>query len=136
MTSQILANVYLNEYDFFVRHSLKPLAYVRYGDDFILIFRTQEEAKAAQTAGTYFLYDELLLKVHSTNNIIVKACHGIRFLGVTTYSNSKTISQHDFDRFLALTDKNNYESYFSYINRYGTRKQKNTIQTNLLESKL
>ncbi len=41
LTSQILANVYLNEFDRFVQHSLKPLAYIRYGDDFIGVGKWQ-----------------------------------------------------------------------------------------------
>lgn len=35
LTSQIFANIYLNEFDRYVVHYLKPLAYIRYGDDFM-----------------------------------------------------------------------------------------------------
>jgi len=37
LTSQILSNIYLNEFDRHIKHRLKPRAYVRYGDDFIII---------------------------------------------------------------------------------------------------
>lgn len=41
LTSQLFANIYLHESDCFVRHHLKPQAYVRYGDDFILFYPTR-----------------------------------------------------------------------------------------------
>ena len=36
LTSQIFANVYLHELDRFILHTVKPLKYLRYGDDFVL----------------------------------------------------------------------------------------------------
>ena len=36
LTSQIFANIYLHEFDRYVRHELRPSGYVRYGDDFVL----------------------------------------------------------------------------------------------------
>ena len=37
LTSQIFANIYLNDFDYFVKHELKVKYYLRYGDDFIII---------------------------------------------------------------------------------------------------
>ncbi len=37
LTSQFFANVYLNELDQFVKHSLKVRAYLHYVDDFVLL---------------------------------------------------------------------------------------------------
>ncbi len=37
LTSQLLVNVYMNEFDQFVRHTLKAKYYVRYADDFIFL---------------------------------------------------------------------------------------------------
>lgn len=45
LTSQIFANIYLNEFDRFVRHTLKPLGYIRYGDDFVLFTNNEAEAR-------------------------------------------------------------------------------------------
>ena len=36
LTSQIFANIYLNELDRFVKYEIKPKAYMRYGDDFLI----------------------------------------------------------------------------------------------------
>jgi hypothetical protein len=51
LTSQLFANIYINEWDRFVRHELKPLAYVRYGDDFLLYFADAATARATQGNG-------------------------------------------------------------------------------------
>ncbi len=37
LTSQIFANIYMNEFDQFVKHKLKVKYYVRYTDDFLII---------------------------------------------------------------------------------------------------
>jgi len=37
LTSQLFANIYLNEFDQFVKHRLKIKNYVRYTDDFVII---------------------------------------------------------------------------------------------------
>jgi len=45
LTSQIFANIYLNELDRFVKHELKVKHYLRYGDDFILIHADLKKLK-------------------------------------------------------------------------------------------
>ena len=51
LTAQIFANIYLNEFDQFVLHSLKPLGYTRYGDDFVLWFPDELSAREARIIG-------------------------------------------------------------------------------------
>ncbi|MFA5230575.1 MAG: reverse transcriptase/maturase family protein [Candidatus Paceibacterota bacterium] len=37
LTSQLFANIYLNELDFYIKHTLKCKYYIRYMDDFIIL---------------------------------------------------------------------------------------------------
>src|SRR5205814_853268 len=37
LTSQLLVNVYMNEFDQFVKHELKIKQYIRYADDFVFL---------------------------------------------------------------------------------------------------
>ena len=37
LTSQLLVNVYMNEFDHFVKHQLKARYYIRYADDFVFL---------------------------------------------------------------------------------------------------
>ncbi len=59
LTSQIFANIYLNEFDRYVRHVLKPLAYVRYGDDMVLWCRTRQQAELLRRQAFDFLASHL-----------------------------------------------------------------------------
>ena len=43
LTSQFFANVYLNELDKFVKHTLKEKYYIRYVDDFVLLNSSKEK---------------------------------------------------------------------------------------------
>ena len=43
LTSQFLANLYLNDLDYFVKHQLKVKYYIRYVDDFILLDSSKEQ---------------------------------------------------------------------------------------------
>ena len=43
-TSQIFANIYLNEVDQYIKHELKVKYYFRYMDDSVLFVKTKEEA--------------------------------------------------------------------------------------------
>ena len=37
LTSQLFANIYLNEFDQFIKHHLKVIYYIRYADDFVIL---------------------------------------------------------------------------------------------------
>lgn len=39
VTSQLFANIYLNEFDQFIKHKLKVKYYIRYCDDFVIVLR-------------------------------------------------------------------------------------------------
>lgn len=41
-TSQFFANVYLNELDYFVKHTLQAKYYIRYVDDFVILHRSKK----------------------------------------------------------------------------------------------
>jgi len=43
LTSQLLVNVYMNEFDQFVKHSLKVTNYIRYADDFVLLSENRRQ---------------------------------------------------------------------------------------------
>lgn len=67
-TSQYYANIYLNELDKYVKHELKLKYFVRYMDDWVILFKTKEEAKEALQKITIFLREELKLELNSKTN--------------------------------------------------------------------
>lgn len=44
-TSQVFANIYLNEVDQYIKHELRVKYYFRYMDDSVILLKTKDEAK-------------------------------------------------------------------------------------------
>lgn len=79
-TSQMFANIYLNEVDQYIKHDLKVKYYARYLDDSVMLFKTKEEAKVALEKITSFLEERLELKLNSKTQII-KGSQGVNYCG-------------------------------------------------------
>lgn len=81
LTSQLFANIYLNELDQFVKHNLKIRYYIRYSDDFIILSRDIGNLKKLLVDIEMFLKEKLKLSLHSKKIIIRKYNQGVDFLG-------------------------------------------------------
>jgi hypothetical protein len=81
VTSQIFANIYLNELDQFIKHRLKIKYYLRYCDDFIILEESEEKLKNIISRISEFLEEKLKLILHPNKIIIRKYQQGIDFLG-------------------------------------------------------
>jgi len=81
LTSQIFANIYLNELDQFVKHEMKIRYYLRYADDFILLSGNKECLLQYINELKKFLVSELKLDLHPNKINIRRLDNGIDFLG-------------------------------------------------------
>jgi len=81
LTSQLFANIYLNELDQFAKHQLGAKHYVRYTDDFVLVTNSEAQARNLINPISNFLEQELALKLHPKKIILRKTNQGIDFLG-------------------------------------------------------
>jgi retron-type reverse transcriptase len=81
LTSQLFANIYLNELDQFVKHELRVRYYCRYTDDFIIASNDQIYLKELSSRIGIFLTDNLRLELHPKKITIRKFQQGIDFLG-------------------------------------------------------
>lgn len=124
LTSQILSNVYLNEFDRFVRHSIKPLGYVRYGDDFILLLPSQSQAQEAHLAGKQFLASQLSLNINPKNNYIVRSKDGLIFLGVVLFASGTRLQTRTWRRLESRLSPTNAASYWGLLQTIGSKKQR------------
>lgn len=79
-TSQMFANIYLNEIDQFIKHQLHIKYYCRYLDDSIVIVKTKKEAKEALTEIQKFLKENLKLELNKKTQIF-KNKQGANFCG-------------------------------------------------------
>ncbi len=81
VTSQIFANIYLNELDQFIKHTLKVKCYFRYADDFVLLNDNQNILQQQLKIIDIFLRQELSLLLHPDKVSIKKYSEGVDFLG-------------------------------------------------------
>jgi RNA-directed DNA polymerase len=81
LTSQLFANVYLNELDTFLKHELKVRYYIRYTDDFAIVSDSRKELESLIAPIRTFLQRSLLLELHPRKVTIRTFRQGIDFLG-------------------------------------------------------
>jgi len=79
-TSQMFANIYLNEVDQYIKHELKIKYYCRYLDDSIVIVQTKQETKEALARIQEFLHNNLKLELNQKTQIF-KSKQGVNFCG-------------------------------------------------------
>ena len=113
LTSQIFANIYLHEFDRHARHTLKPLAYVRYGDDVLMWAKNRAEAEALRRQSVQFLSEKLGLRINPKNDYIVPARRGLHFLGHAVTSSYIVVDKHTTRAVLRKSRSSNIASYKS-----------------------
>jgi len=128
LTSQIFANIYLNELDRFVKHELKVKFYLRYGDDFIVLENSLEKLKAVRAAVGRFLMDELKLQVNPKSDKILKVSDGLRFLGVKLWSLGRTLNRRNLARVRERLKPDNASSYCGLVKKHGNAKEVKRLQ--------
>jgi len=81
LTSQLFANIYLNEFDQFIKHKLRIKYYIRYTDDFVIVAGDKSYLKNLIIPIRSFLSDKLALELHPKKITIRKFHQGVDFLG-------------------------------------------------------
>lgn len=133
LTSQIFSNIYLNELDRYVKHKLKPKAYLRYGDDFLLFDMDEKRLKNMREEAIEFISDVLKLPIHSKNNLIFKAKHGLKFLGLILYPSGRKLNKRIKNRIKTRFDLKNASSYWGVVTNYSNKKAIEELQWRLIE---
>lgn len=136
LSSQFLANVYLNELDQFVNKKLKITAYARYVDDFLIFSNSKTKVIQARNQIKEFLKTELKLTLHPKKQQIQTTWHGIPFVGyfikpggaqvrrnvVKTLKNKLFYAQKLKNLPQIITSLNSYYGHFIHANSYRLRK--------------
>jgi len=85
ITSQLFANVYLNELDKFIKHKLRIKYYIRYCDDFVILSQDKKYLENLIPPIDDFLENNLKLFLHPDKISIRKYHQGIDFLGYVSF---------------------------------------------------
>jgi retron-type reverse transcriptase len=81
LTSQLLVNIYMNEFDQFVKRELKVKYYIRYADDFVVLNEDKKYLENILEKMEEFLENKLKLQMHPDKVYIKTIASGVDFLG-------------------------------------------------------
>ncbi len=105
VTSQLFANIYLNELDQYVKHILKEKYYLRYCDDFIIASLDRKYLTDLVPKIETFLRDRLRLALHPRKVEIRKILQGVDFLGYVVLPYYRVLRTKTKRRIFSKIDK-------------------------------
>jgi RNA-directed DNA polymerase len=135
LTSQIFSNMYLNELDRMIIHQHKPPAYLRYGDDFLVFTTSVHNAGQIQSKTKKWLSANLGLFLNQRQNVILKAKHGLKFLGVNLWPKGHKLSQRNRKRIRKKLNNQNTGSYYGLIMQHENQRERRKWGWEILDPK-
>ena len=99
LTSQFLANLYMNELDQFVKHKLKCRYYIRYLDDMVFFHHSKAGLKKYVDDIRAFCQERLRLQLHDCSGPIYHK-RGLTFLGFRIFRHHKRLKSQNITRFV------------------------------------
>lgn len=115
LTSQIFANMYLNELDQFVKHELKARWYIRYADDFVILSRDKTWLESILPDIGKFLRERLHLQLHPDKVFIRTVASGTDFLGWVHFSDHRVLRTATKRRMLRRVNEESVSSYLGML---------------------
>ena len=128
LTSQLLVNIYMNEFDQFVRHKLKVKYYIRYADDFVFMSINLEYLKQLCQKIEDFLTQELKLQLHPDKIFIKTLASGVDFLGFIHFEKHKVLRTATKKRMFRKVNEKNVTSYLGLLSHGNGYKLSNSLQ--------
>ena len=90
LTSQLFANLYLNEFDYFIKHDLKIKYYIRYMDDWVILSSDKKYLWNILKQNKIFLQENLFLELNNKTSIF-PVSQGIDFLGYRIWATHRLL---------------------------------------------
>lgn len=81
LTSQLFVNIYMHEFDMFMKQELYVKYYIRYADDFVILSESEEYLKSLLDSIKSFINQKLHLDLHDDKVFIKAYTSGVDFLG-------------------------------------------------------
>ncbi len=115
LTSQMLVNIYMNEFDQFAKHTLKAKRYIRYADDFVILSEDLSYLESIRPRIEAFLEERLALRLHPDKVYIKTFASGIDFLGWVHFPDHRVLRTATKNRMLRnLAEERNEARLQSY----------------------
>jgi retron-type reverse transcriptase len=136
LASQLLVNVYMNEFDRFVKHTLsagggssfggKARYYVRYADDFVILLHDKRRLESLLPRIAAFLESHLALSLHPDKVSIRTLASGVDFLGWVHFPDHRVLRTSTKRRMLKCVEhtdnKNVLASHLGLLGHGNARK--------------
>lgn len=131
LTSQLFVNIYMNEFDQFLKHKLKVRYYIRYVDDFVIFSQNYQTLKEKISEVQGFLANRLKLELHP-NKISIKTLNsGEDFLGWVNFPDHRvlrtTTKRRMFRRIKTNPTSETLNSYLGLLGHGNSSKLKKEI---------
>lgn len=137
LTSQLFVNIYMNEFDQFVKHHLKVQWHVRYADDFVVLSKNRSWLEGLIPQFKKFLNENLRLRLHPVRNNVSNGVHpekvfiktlasGVDFLGWVHFPDHRVLRTTTKKRMIKRLESNagpeTVSSYLGLLNHGNTYK--------------
>ncbi len=134
LTSQLFVNIYMHEFDMYLKQELKVKYYIRYTDDFVILFDNREYLEKLLPEIKNFLNKKLHLCLHKNKILIKTYSSGIDFLGWTHslyYRQIRTSTKRkiikNLKNYPKLETVNSYRGLLKHGNTYKLRRLLNML---------
>lgn len=135
LTSQLLVNIYMNEFDQFIKRELKMKYYIRYADDFVFFHQDGEYLIEIISKISEFLENRLRLQLHPDKVFIKTFSSGVDFLGWKNFPYHRVLRTSTKRRMLKNISKGckneSLQSYLGLLSHGNTKKLESKI-TNII----
>lgn len=132
LTSQLFANIYLNEFDQWVKHQLKAAAYVRYADDFVFLSTDRESLRDNIPRIQEYLTRKLGLTLHPDKIFLKTYAAGMDFLGWVHFYDHRVLRATTKQRMFAKIQANPTEavlrSYLGFLSHGNAAKLQSRVR--------
>lgn len=131
LTSQLFVNIYMNEFDKFVKHKLKVKYYIRYADDFVIFDENKLCLEAKIPKISNYLEKRLKLTLHPDKLFIKTLTSGVDFLGWVHFPHYRILrtstKRRMFNKLKRISTKESVASYLGMLNHGNTYKLKRKV---------
>lgn len=107
LSSQLFGNIYLNDFDHFIKRDLGISYYGRYVDDFILIHADKDYLKSLIPVLSNFLLSTLQLTLHPKKIYLQHFTKGVKYLGAVIKPHRIYIANRTIGNFYTAVEKEN-----------------------------
>jgi hypothetical protein len=131
LTSQVFANVYLNEFDHFVKRTLKIKYYGRYVDDFVLMHESKEVLLQQREEIRSYLKAGLDLDVHPKKEYLQHYTKGLPFVGGFIKPYRRYVGSRALKSFNKAMHSTDWISGYDFLFETGNEKRLERITSHL-----